>query len=569
MMPSSLLSVLLLVGTALAQVPSTPPKIANYRGNIDVVIDAMRKAEHGQKLPSLGGDSVLASSQILCAMANCHRCYHISDGPVVRPTVDFVAQAQQADGSFGDANTTAWAIVALATIDSDGQRAAVKRGQAWLAKRGGVSDPFAARVEAMRTAATAGQPVGANALSLCKRWLADPSSAALPAVADGLCELVACQVASRPATPTAGIPAATFSPAQQHGIDWLMTQQHDGVFLAGNGKSAPLTGFGLMALQSKPKELRTPVEQAAIDKGLQWLLSTQNANGTWGEELQNYTTCVAVGALDRWHDASTAPALAKAQKALLGFQNVEANGYSRGDRDYGSIGYGDSQRGDISNTQFAMQALRQTGLSAQDEAFAKAVVFLQRTQNLAATNDFAGKVADPDRPGVILDVVSGDDGGAGYYPGNSSAGYLVQPDGKVMTRSYGSTTYALLKTYSLAGLPASDVRVKAAVTWIQEHWDLAVNPGAAPELGPKAQYQGLFYYYLLMAQALDLCGIKTVNAHHGDQVEAIDWRTALREHLEQMQVKDGTWLNDKNSRWMEGVPMLCTCYALLALEHCR
>ena len=48
-----------------------------------------------------------------------------------------------------------------------------------------------------------------------------------------------------------------------------------------------------------------------------------------------------------------------------------------------------------------------------------------------------------------------------------------------------------------------------------------------------------------------------------------DWRAALRDHLASIQQDDGTWINGKNGRWMENVPMLCTCYAMAALERCK
>lgn len=35
-----------------------------------------------------------------------------------------------------------------------------------------------------------------------------------------------------------------------------------------------------------------------------------------------------------------------------------------------------------------------------------------------------------------------------------------------------------------------------------------------------------------------------------------------------MQRDDGSWLNERNKRWYENLDILCTCYALLALEHC-
>ncbi len=476
-------SFLFLLSTAVAQAAgeSAPKPSSIYRGDIDAVIAALRHGAVEQHLPALGGD-VASTGMVLTAMAKCHRRYHISDGPVVRPSVEFLVGQQRADGSFGDATATAWAVTGLLAIDPIGQQQVAGNGAVWLVANKALAEPFAAAVAAI-AAKPAATPPAPEALQRCRAWLANAKTSTRAEVAAALVQLVACQVAGAKPDAAAPAPAAVFSPAQQRGIDWLLAEQKDGVFTAAGKRSDPLTGFGLMALQSKPKALRTAREQAVIDQGLRWVVGTQNEDGTWGESLQNYTTCVIVGALDRWQDPSTAPLLAKAQRALLTFQHCEADGYQRSDRDYGSVGYGGSQRGDLSNLHFSLQALRQTGLPSTDEAFARAVVFLQRTQNLTKTNDFAGKVPDPERADVMLDVVSGDDGGACYYPGNSSAGYVVRPDGKTIARSYGSMTYALLKAYTLAGVPASDPRMQAAVTWIQNHWELAVNPGVDPALG--------------------------------------------------------------------------------------
>ena len=52
-------------------------------------------------------------------------------------------------------------------------------------------------------------------------------------------------------------------------------------------------------------------------------------------------------------------------------------------------------------------------------------------------------------------------------------------------------------------------------------------------------------------------------------VQKVDWRQALQDHLASIQQPDGTWVNGKNGRWMENLPLLCTCYAMAALEHCK
>ncbi len=568
-----------------------------FKDEVDTLIDVLTDVARAKGLPAIGGDSALATAKMLAAMAKCHRRYYYpGDVPTVSRSVDFLIRQRQQDGSFGDAEATAWVVEALTLLPVDGASFGdeIARARAWLGKRANEVPGIAPRVSQLLEQVRADrfpQHLGAEAAGKVAAWSANREGLAHGEAADALLQLVVCQQANKALDKALGSGAgsaqdakaaeAAWSPAQAKAFAWLWQQQKDGVFsVTHGGKTFPdpaLTAFGLWALQTKAKSRRTADEQATIDKGMQWLIAGQNEDGTFGQQLPNYTTCVVVGALHKWGDARAAEALQKAQKALLGFQNVEATGYQRGDRDYGSIGYGNAQRGDLSNLHFSIEALRQTGLPADHEAFAKALVFLQRTQNLKSVNDFKGKVKDPDSD-AILDATSGDDGGAAYYPGNSAAGYITQPDGTTVPRSYGSMTYALLKAYTLAGVTGDDPRVQAAVKWIGENWTLAVNPGADPALGDKVKYQGLYYYYLVLAQALDAAKVTAVTVttkggsgagDKGVKTEQVDWKKALRAQLEGVQQPDGTWVNGKNNRWMEDMPLLCTCYAMAALELCR
>jgi len=566
---------------ASASAPRKTGMIA--KDEVDLLIRLLRESATKRQQPALGGESVETTAKILAAMGHCHRFYDLNAGPVVRPSLHFLIKHRKADGSFGEVAATAWAIEALQAFDPEGYRDEVAQARRWLAGRVQLDQQpgFANLVEGVLSTRSYPQQQADNLAAPVREWFAAPEKMTVDAGADLLVQLVACQIANRELDRQATQdPAVVFSAAQQKAFDFLLSQQKDGVFSVpvGPGKTVPDPGFtalGLLALQTKPRARRTPAEQQTIDQGLQWLLQQQEDDGTIGKQVPNYTTCAAVAALVRWDRPEVKAALAKAQRAILAFQNSEANGYDRKDPDYGSIGYGNSQRGDLSNLHFSLEALRATGLPADHEAFQKALVFLQRTQNLKSTNDFSGKVKDPEREGQVLDVTSGDDGGAAYYPGNSAAGYLVQIDGKSIPRSYGSMTYALLKSYTLAGLPGSDPRVQAAVRWIRENWDLATNPGSDPALGEKVKYQGLYYYYMVLAQALDLAGEKTVQvpgptaADGSTTTVEVDWKQALRAHLEGLQQADGSWVNGKNGRWYESVPTLCTCYAMVALERCQ
>lgn len=562
-----------------------------FKDEVDGLVDVLTDLARAGNGP-LGGDSVAATAKILTAMAKCHRRYYYpGDVPSVTRSVEHLIRQRQQDGSFGDAEATAWVVEALQQLPLEPTfRDEVAQAATWLEQQGSKPASFAQLTSALLAQVRADvfpQHLGKEAAAKAAAWRTNRDGLVTGEAADALLQLVGCQVANKALDQAKGSQgAAAWSPAQEKAFGWLMRQQTDGVFsMSYGGKTFPdpaMTGFGLYSLQCKPKAARSAEEQATIDKGVKWLLEHQNADGTWGEQVPNYTTCVVVGALARAQDPATAPALQKAQKAILGFQNIEASGYQRGDRDYGSIGYGNAQRGDLSNLHFSLEALRATGLPADHDAFQKALVFLQRTQNLKSVNDFSGKVPDPDREGVVLDATSGDDGGAVYYPGNSNAGYIVRPDGKAIPRSYGSMTYALLKSYTLAGVSGDDPRVQAAVRWIQDNWTLAVNPGSDPAMGEKVKYAGLYYYYMVLAQALDLAKVTTVKVpvknDAGEAVtdgkgnptmRAVDWRQALRAHLESIQQPDGTWVNGKNDRWMEGMPLLCTCYAMAALERCQ
>ena len=596
---SVVLSTLLLAPVTLAQHGSDGGAAQRqtgtiYKREVDGMIAAIRmtaRQDVGKPAaPGVLGSDVLSTAKILAAMGHSHRRYHVSDGPVVRPSLDYLMKNRLADGSFGDAEATSWVLEAMQILNHDGYREEIRVGREWLQGKADGVVTFDALVSQLLQAVRADlfpEHMASDAARLPRKWQATNTIDRNEA-ATALVKLVACQQANLKLDKMAAKQshANTWSATQEKAFAWLFSQQKAGVFsvtmpmkddkgemVMRSFPDPALTGFGLLAMQTKPLAKRTAAEQQAILAGLNWLVKQQNPDGTFGREVLNYTTCVVVGALARWKDPVTVPVLARAQKAILMFQNAEAGGYERSDRDFGSIGYGSSQRGDLSNTHFSMEALRASGLPEDHEAMQKALVFLQRTQNLKSSNDFKGKIPHPNKEGESIDVASGDDGGAAYYPGNSAAGYVVQPDGKAVARSYGSMTYALLKSYTLAGVKGDDPRVQAAVKWIQNNWTLAINPGSDPALGEKVKYQGLYYYYMVLAQALDAAEVETVEVPPVTTMvktpRSIDWREALRNHLATTQQADGTWINGKNGRWMESLPLLCTCYSMIALEHCK
>jgi squalene-hopene/tetraprenyl-beta-curcumene cyclase len=194
-----------------------------------------------------------------------------------------------------------------------------------------------------------------------------------------------------------------------------------------------------------------------------------------------------------------------------------------------------------------IEALRETGLPADDPALQKALVFVSRCQNRKSEfNDqpWADKV---------------DDGGFIYTP--AAGGVSMAPDAKLPNgglRSYASMTYAGLKSMIYAGLKPDDPRVKAALAFIKAHYTLDENPG----LGQG----GLYYYYQTFAKAMSLLGSPTFTDAEG---KAHDWAPDLVAALAKRQLAEGGWVNKGSDRFMEGDPNLTTAYALIALSYTK
>src|ERR1035438_3772300 len=102
----------------------------------------------------------------------------------------------------------------------------------------------------------------------------------------------------------------------------------------------------------------------------------------------------------------------------MGLQYNEANGYSKDSLDYGGVDYGHSKNPDISNLQWAIEALQYKETSTvetpTDEKskekklyYNRALSFLSKCQNLKSVNN---------------EGYSTDDGGFMYASGKSKAG---------------------------------------------------------------------------------------------------------------------------------------------------
>ena len=268
--------------------------------------------------------------------------------------------------------------------------------------------------------------------------------------------------------------------------------------------------------------------------------------------LRNYETSVAVLCFVEANREGQYDSLI--QQAIQFQKNIqwdEGEGHDRSSTFYGGQGYGKHKRPDLSNTSFFMDALKAAGEDPDSEAIQKALTFISRAQNLPSeknTLKFAQNVTEDDRGGFI------------YTPAGQGESKVLpkegqSPDGGL--RSYGSMTYAGLKSILYAGVTRDDVRVQAALDWIRRHYDLESNPGMGR--------QGLYYYYHVFAKALAANGEPIIEDAQG---KPHDWAAELVEVLAAQQRPDGSWTNTAD-RWYESDPNLVTAYCLLALNYCR
>ncbi len=292
---------------------------------------------------------------------------------------------------------------------------------------------------------------------------------------------------------------------------------------------------------------------------LDWLARSQKEDGAiYDKQLAAYVTAGAILALQASGDPKYAPIVARAREFLRVAQLDEGEGISQSSEDYGGIGYGGSGDTNMSTTQWAVDAAAEAGLPKDDQFYRKALVFLQRSQNRSESNDRA----PVEKEGAKVEV--GNDGGAIYRPADSKAGIEVLADGRRVFRSYGSMTYALLKSYLLCDLDPKDPRVKAALEWLGKNWTLDHNPGMENGPKPDSRYEGLYYYFLTLARTLGAAERRGVDLS-GSPLAG--WRGALATRLAGLQREDGSWVNESD-RWWEGSPVLVTTYALLALKEC-
>jgi len=354
------------------------------------------------------------------------------------------------------------------------------------------------------------------------------------------------------------------------GLQWLRSQAKDGIWMGPDGRGGMAPSVAFTALAVTPIAAALPEDERAKDplviKAAEFIVRNLQEDGAVRQgpasKYDNYFTSTSLMALETIGHPAHADVRKRMRDFILSLQRQEEG------RIKGGIGYNTAGNADLSNSQFAIEALRAAGIGEEHPAMQQALKYLQRVQNRSENEENKGAVYEmKDEKGEPIKVVPGNDGSAGYEPGVSKAGMHRLPDGTYMPRGYGSMTYALLKCYILVGLEPDDARVKAVIDWLGKHYTWDQNPGfeEVSKFKADAPYWGLYYYYMTAAKALRLTGIDTIDTPDGPK----DWRAGLEKALVARQQADGSWKNDKSKRWDEALPVITTSYALIALQEIR
>lgn len=338
----------------------------------------------------------------------------------------------------------------------------------------------------------------------------------------------------------------------------LKSQSADGAFRSDTygllKDPLTLTPHVLYTLQELPP---TAHLLAARKRAAAFLLGTLTADRPLSHPVYTLGTTISALAREGLSPGQLKPFLDR----LRAYQFTEATGWSPDDLPFGGWGYNllplhkpaapdptlAPPDTNVSSTVYALRALRDAQLPADDPAFAAARRFLARCQNLPS-------------PGATLTPF--DDGGFFFSPTetarNKAAEAGMDPSGVPRYRSYGTMTADGLRSLIYAQLSPAAAEPRAAAAWLRARFAVDVQPGDFP--ADRQLFRlGMYYYYLASAaQAAALA----------PDAAPPDWARRLSAELLARQNADGTWVNAfTDSR--EDDPLVATFHAALALSLAR
>ncbi len=329
--------------------------------------------------------------------------------------------------------------------------------------------------------------------------------------------------------------------AQIKGLAYLKHHQSTD----GSWSDRRFPGMSALALRALA-ESRDPANAEAVQKAVDYIVSCAQKDGgiyvpipgRKGAGLGNYNTCLCLTALFVSGHKDKCTDILLAARSYIASTQLETAGLHEGG--FGYDRNAERLYSDLNNTFYAVDAMK-------------------TTQSLEEARPSSQKKVDINwdkaRQYILAhQVTEGKEAGGFMYkqevPRRTPKG--VNPNERL--QATGSMTYAGLLAMLHCDLPRGEPRVRSTLSFLGKHWSLDENYGQGA--------QGLYFYYTVIARALDASGIQMLTLEDGTQV---DWREELAKALLKRQTEEGAWVNANNRFW-EGDPILSTAYALLALE---
>ncbi|MEG1552773.1 MAG: hypothetical protein RR982_02865 [Kiritimatiellia bacterium] len=305
-----------------------------------------------------------------------------------------------------------------------------------------------------------------------------------------------------------------------------------------------MSALALWALSSAQEQ--TPLTATATSKAVAYIVSCAQPDGgiyvpipeRKGGGLGNYNSCLCVTALHASPQKERVLPTILAARSYIASTQIATEGLHEG-------GFGYDRQSpkaytDLNNTLYAIDAIRLTQSAEESRPAGQKRVDIDW--------DAAKKYV------LSMQLSEGEEKGGFLY--NREVPRRLPPgtNPQQRLRATGSMTYAGLLAMLHCQLTSNDPRVRSTRNFLTQHWSLDENYGQGN--------QGLYFYYNIVARALDAAAIPSLTLADGS---IVDWREALAKTLIARQKANGSWVNENNRFW-EGDPVLSTSYALLALE---
>lgn len=332
--------------------------------------------------------------------------------------------------------------------------------------------------------------------------------------------------------------------------------------------------FAAQAGDAPPSAPAGQAVNAAIERGVEYLLAAQNRDGSWGldlyerglawHDLRDGATALALYTLTKCGLSSSHPSLERGAEFLLlsyprhtystGIQLHALGGLGvpkhkkrlqelvkeladlevSGGWDYPGLG-----RADLSNTQVAalgFRAAAAAGLTVPKGIWARLVEATLRYQESPVEIPGTGLFPKEKRRMA----------GFAYEPGGAPSASMTTAGLTVLgiaREEEGRVPHALEAEISAAS--------QLAINWLEQHFSVEGNP----------QGEAAWHYYYLY-------GLERVGAFFGlTHLGAHDWYAAGATQLLKEQRADGGWRMDGRSSWPpQPMPVANTCFALLFLR---